>query len=356
MGSHKHDSEQQYTREDDNEHSLNISDEESAGVISAEPRRHSQVFHQAKDTRSQFFVTAICISTTLIISFVLADEFTKAFVFARAQFASLRPKKQGESTKRIEYIETPYLIYRNAGMEALASRKKKLSKYFFGQALLESEKECGPLSFAKASELEHLYTASENWQEAGRYAELIVKNQLLLNGPRDPVLGDAYRMMASVCFKKGQPEQAMQLTRKAVAIYERACDPGSIKFEWLKSLEEKKSDYAVSLEPRTRHNEELPLGSWSKLPKAHFEQLAKIEGITYDSKDIADETKYKEAIELGEKNVQNGCDEQCTATIMNDYACFLRRLGRELEAKPIETKVDAIRAKHYGSLPPLSDK
>ncbi len=355
IGKEDQNSNRQYTHNKEAEQSLAESNEESTAVLAPETRNQSRVSKQEKESHSPLLITVICIPLLLISSFVFGDELAKAFVFVRAHAASLRHVNPQAQSTRIEYIETPYLIYRNAGMEALAARKKRQSKYFFEQALIESEKENGPVSLAKAAELEHLYTASENWEEAAKYAQLIASNQLLMNGPRDAVLGDAYRMSAFASFKEGRPSQALQLTKKARAIYERSCDPGSSKFEWLKRLEQEKVDYSVSLDARTRHKE-LPLGSWSNLPKPHFNQLSIVSGIAYDSKEPSDLAKYNQAIEMGRMSEPNGCDEQCTATIMNDYACMLRRLGRVNEAKVIEEKVDAIRVKYYGVLSPLDDK
>ena len=154
IGKEDQNSNRQYTHNKEAEQSLAESNEESTAVLAPETRNQSRVSKQEKESHSPLLITVICIPLLLISSFVFGDELAKAFVFVRAHAASLRHVNPQAQSTRIEYIETPYLIYRNAGMEALAARKKRQSKYFFEQALIESEKENGPVSLAKAAELD----------------------------------------------------------------------------------------------------------------------------------------------------------------------------------------------------------
>lgn len=292
--------------------------------------------------------------TLLVVAFGVGEEGIKAVTALRAFHASFSLSLPKAKTNRIEAIDTPYDIYSRAGHQAASA---KLRKEFFKKALNEAEKENGRYSYLKSCALADLYSVSiveEDWEEVERYAQLIQENQLALNGPRDPVLADAYCMLASACFKKKQLQRGSKFVAKAVAISKRACDPGSILFEKIMIMDANKGKYPFTFYPSLHYRHREPESSWRDLPSAHFQQLAIVAGISADTGDLSKaESSFKHAIEIGKMNEKNGCEIQCTASIMNDYACLLRRAGKLAEAKLLEAEVDRIRIQHYGSLPPL---
>ncbi len=280
----------------------------------------------------------------------------KNIVLVKAGLASFKtPWRKNKS----EVAETPFIVYSKAGREALTKIKPTLAKEFFNKALIEIEKERGPASASRGVALSNLYLTSEltrDWDEAERFAIMLEQNERNFQGSRSARLADAFCMHAKISFNKKDPDSAMRLLDSAYGIYQRACDPGSPRFEKLMVVKSN-NGYSFDFIPTLYVSHKEPRGDWNQLPAAHFRQLALVEFIN-PSYDRAEEIlrKYEECIRIGKDNAKTGCDEQCTATIMNDYACFLRTLGRVSEAKLIEAKVDAIRIKHYGSLPPIGDK
>ena len=314
-----------------------------------------QAFDKPKKRFNRLLILIALAAIVLILSIGVGDEGTKILTGLRAMYASFGQAIRNRNAVRIEAIDTPYDIYSRAGRQAVAI---DLRKEFSIRALIEAEKEKGQYSFLRLCALSQLYHVSivaEDWDEAEHYAELLEKNQFALNGSRDPVLADAYCMRASACFKRNQLKRAFFFSNRAIAIYKRACDPGSIRFKKIDYMEAGKGKEPFECSAGIYDCHVEPRQTWQQLPAPHYKQLATVAQIPPDTQDFSKaEQFFKEAIEIGKRNEKSGCDLQCTATIMNDYACLLRRAGRPAEAKVLEEKVDRIRLQHYGILPPLN--
>jgi len=210
----------------------------------------------------------------------------------------------------------------------------------------------GPATDAQLAQLERAIgqaTAARRWDEAialGRQALAIEEAQL---GPDDPEVGGTLSLIAGWMVEQGRPAEATPFYRRALAIFEKAGGPASMR------AEQAASNLAANLQALGDHDAAEALyrtalrraqakGATSRATALAYNNLASAlgrQGRFLDARDL-----YAKALAIAQNWDPEDLD---LALIESNVAANLDALGRPIEAEPLYRQALAVRIAELGA-------
>ena len=241
-----------------------------------------------------------------------------------------------------------------AGMKALQEARYTEAEQHLTAALKQAEK-FGEQDARLATSLKNLavlYQAQFKFEQA----ELLVKQTLAIDektlGPEHPDMATAVHNLAVLYRYQGKYAEAEPLFKRALAIQEKALGPENQAVATsLVSLANFYRDQGKYAKAEAHYQRALPI--YEKALGPEHPEVAGIlasQALLYSiqGKYAEAEPLFKRALPIFEKALG---PEQVAASL-ELYADVLREMGRDEEAKKLEARAQAIRAKHAQENPP----